>query len=390
IPTPGVDTATSMRLSVQPRGLAAYYPMDEGSGSVVADASSHQNDGSFVSPATWTTPGKIGNAAVDIGGVGGSGSNAAVLIPDTDDLPRGTAMTAEAWVRQLDWTGGAVAFMSHWNYNAPRSGAWAFQTGGNYNLRVFIATSLTEAGDNYVDTAVNSWSQFPVWRHVAMTFDGVQSAANRVKIYIDGVQQSTTMYGTIPSTILNSDGAFSIGSFPGLGRGFNGVIDQVKLFNRTLSATEIAAEYSAQAAGAPTGLTLGTLTVGSNTALMDTIVRTDAGQYGLSIHQDHNLQKGSDTIGAMSASIASPGLWAEGTTKGLGFTLTAAPNLDSKWGTGSKYAAFPNTPTTFYTATGHVSSAIDVISSRLRLNVFGGEPQGAYTNTITISGTSLP
>lgn len=100
---------------------------------------------------------------------------------------------------------------------------------------------------------------------------------------------------------------------------------------------------------------------------------------------------GSDTIPAVSSSIASPVVWSEGTTKGLGFTLlSATPGLDSKWGTGANYAAFPSSGTTFYTRTGYTGGAKDVISMQARADITLSQPPGGYQNLVTLTGTMTP
>lgn len=383
-------TAQTLQLGVQPAGLVGYYPMDENTGTTTADASQYQNDGTFNQATTWYPGGKIGSAASI---EGGANNDSAVLVPDHSNLPSGSEMTIEAWVQQDEWMPNQ-AFASHWDYNGTipeRSGSWALQTGNaDYNLRVFIADSQDDTGENYVDTASNSWNIFNTWRHVAVVFDGSLPQADRVRIYIDGTLVGSTVYGTLPSTLQNSDGAFSIGSFPGLGRSLFGGVDHVKLFNRALNAAEIDAEYTAQNAGITTGLTLGTLSSGSTTSLVDAIVRTDATDYNLSVQQDHNLQSGSDTIPAVGGTIASPSVWNEGVMKGLGFTLMAAPSLEGKWNSGANYAAIPSSATTFYSRTGHTGSVVDVVNLRLRLDVDASQPIGAYSNNITYTGTITP
>lgn len=383
-------TAQTMQLGVQPSGLAGYYPLDENTGTSAADASQYQNNGTLSNAATWYPGGKIGSA-VDMNGATDSTGTGAVLVPDNSNLPSGSAMTTEAWVRQSAWYPNQ-AIASHWAY-APvtgGSGSWAFQTGVANNLRVFISSGSNDTGDNYVDTATNTWNSFNTWRHVVMVYDGTAASQDRVKIYIDGSVVSTTAFGTIPTTLQNSTGSFSIGSFPGLGRAMTGAIDHVKLFNRALSPAEVTAEYTAQNAGISTGLTLGALTSGSTTSTVDAIVRTNATDYNLAVQQDHNLQSGANTIPAIGGSIASPATWSEGVTKGLGFTLTGAPTLDSKWSSGTMYAAVPSSATTFYSGSGHVNGVVDIVNLRLKLDIAASQPTGAYSNAVTYTGTTIP
>lgn len=96
------------------------------------------------------------------------------------------------------------------------------------------------------------------------------------------------------------------------------------------------------------------------------------------------------SISAVSSSIASPVAWSEGTTKGLGFSLTAAPGLDGKWGSGANYAAFPLSGTTFYTRSGYSGGVKDVIAMRARVDVTTSQVASEYQNIVTITGTIVP
>ena len=226
-------------------------------------------------------------------------------------------------------------------------------------------------------------------------YDGTQStASNRVKIYIDGVLQTATMFGTIPSTMVNATSDLAIGSMQGFGRYFNGVLDEVKLFNRLLSAEEVKAEYDAGVAGNTAGLSFagGIIPGTSSTSDYDAAILTDSVKgYTLAVSQNQNLTKGADTIAAVSGSIASPVTWVEGTTTGLGFTLygTNATSIPGKWSSGAAYAAFPGTSTSYYTRTGKQSSK-DVLNMRLRIGTTMLNVPGAYTNVITTVGTVTP
>lgn len=379
-------TVPTMQLSVQPNGLIAYYSLDENSGTTTADASVNSNNGSFVSGPTWTT-GKLGSA------VSFNGSNGqSVSVPDNTALNTGSQMTLSLWANQSSGTLNK-ALASHWNYTGGSvSGSWALQVSGDSTSRLqfFVADSQTDPGNNYAETAASTWSTGG-WHHITVVYDGTQStAANRVAIYIDGAAASTATAGTLPATLQDAASPLMIGDFTGLNRTWNGAIDHVKIFSRALSAAEVNAEYNAQNTGVATGLTLGTVTTSSTTSLVDAIVRTNASSYSLSVQQDTNLQSGANTIAPVSGTIAAPATWTEGTTKGLGFTLLGAPTLDSKWGSGAKYAAFPTTATTFYSTSSHSPGVIDVINARLKLDIAGTQATGAYSNNITYTGTTIP
>ncbi len=77
------------------------------------------------------------------------------------------------------------------------------------------------------------------WYHVAAVYDGTQSdTANRVKIYINGVQQSITFpNGAIPATTTTNTAPFMAGGEPSCCQ-LNG-IDEIRVWNTALSGTTI-------------------------------------------------------------------------------------------------------------------------------------------------------
>lgn len=375
-----------MQLSVQPNGLVAHYCLDEASGTATYDSSVNENNGLLQSGATWGT-GKLDGGADTTSGD--------VQIADNAALPTGQAMTIELWAKQSS-SATSKAFLTQWDYSGgvPTSAGWALETSSSdaSKLRFVVGGSADDTESKYVDTPADAWPS-GFWHHISVVYDGTKSTASeRVKIYVDGIVTEGTMTGTIPSSLQNSSSYLDIGEFRGLNRKFNGIIDNVKIFNRALSSAEIKADYDAQSVGESSGVNLGELVAGtSNTALYDAIIQTDAFGYELAVNQNQDLTSGSNTIDAISGTIASPISWVESTTKGLGFTLvdTNATAIPGKWSSGSAYAAFPGTLTSFYTRTGQ-QAAKDYLNMRLRVDVPSGQADGSYANTITTTGTITP
>lgn len=134
----------------------------------------------------------------------------------------------------------------------------------------------------------------------------------------------------------------------------------------------------------------GSITSGtSQTEDFNIDIDTVAPAYSLTVQQNHNLQTGnaSASIPSVSGTTATPLIWSEGSTVGLGYSIAAAPLLLSKWGSGTKFAALPNTATTFYDGTGNGQEAITM---RLRLDVAGQQVADSYSSQVTISGTITP
>lgn len=130
----------------------------------------------------------------------------------------------------------------------------------------------------------------------------------------------------------------------------------------------------------------------SKTAFSQVSVLTDASGYLLAASQNQDMTASdSSTIPAFPSAIATPGLWTEGTSIGLGFSLTAGTSLDAKWGTSPafKYAAFPASSTTIHDKPGYTSGP-DVTTVQYRLDVSATQKPGSYSNIITYTATIKP
>ncbi len=379
----------SIQVITQPNGLKAYWPLDDVVDTGTSfDESQNANNGTY---STGSAPftGQVGNAWSD------TDTSQSIAVPHSASLPSGNKMTISAWVRLASLTAERT-IISKWDYDVTytsNEGAWAFQTSPTFDeLRFFVASGLGDDGSHYVDTT-NANLAADTWTHVAMAYDGTLAAADRVKLFVNGTPQATSVTGTIPTSLHASTDPISIGSFPGLGRNWNGGLDEMKLYDRAFSPGEVKAEYEAGSVGIPAGLSLGGIIPGvSQTSAFDSIVQTSAGGYTLAINQNNNLTNGGNTIPAVSGSIGSPVSWSEGSTKGLGFTLygTNATAIAGTWSSGNAYAALPSSPTSFYTRTNYTGGVKDVLNLRLRLDTATSQVAADYTNRMTITGTMIP
>jgi hypothetical protein len=174
-----------------------------------------------------------------------------------------------------------------------------------------------------------------------------------------------------------------------------GNIDEVRLYDRPLSDAEISGDYTAGQSGLEFAHTLPNLTPGTSTTYSaDAVVRTDAGGYDLFIQQPGLLTHtdSTTTLPNIAATIASPAAWVEGTTKGLGFTVTNGAQIESKWGVGPgyNYAAAPASPTTFHSRTGLTGGVPEKTTIQYRADSNPNQKQGAYSTTIIYTATIKP
>lgn len=188
---------------------------------MVADASGNGNLGT-INGATWTTQGKYGNA------LSFNGTSNMVVISGTTSLNI-TRMTLEAWVYPLATQSGwrtimqreTDAYFLNANFDGgtrqPAGGA----TFGTGTLAYVTAPS---------SMALNAWS------HVALTYDG-----STLRLYVNGVQvRSASRTGNVQT----NGNPLRIGGNVPYGEFFNGRLDEIRVYNRALSAAEVQSDMN--------------------------------------------------------------------------------------------------------------------------------------------------
>jgi hypothetical protein len=210
----GTATVTS---AGQP-GLVAAYAFDEGAGSTVTDLSGNSNAGTLSGGVAWTAQGRLGSALV----FRGSGM---VTVPHSASLALASGMTLEAWVYP-------TTVPTHWmttvlkeQGDQPAYALFGGSPSGRPGARYTSASQTEDAVNGPRIMAAETWT------HLATTFDGVT-----LRLYVNGTQVASRP-GVGP--IIGSTGALRIGGGR-LGRqGFRGRIDELRVYNRALSAAEI-------------------------------------------------------------------------------------------------------------------------------------------------------
>ena len=222
-----------LNVSVVTDGLVSWWKFDETSGSAAAD-SYGSNDGAltnFDASPTWTndTPGIASSGAlifdgvndvVDCGSAFGSVSN---------------AVTVELWIKHEAITGSWDIYLTK------------YQDGDNrWYLRVNsddTAGTYGESGGTEIYMPGNIVSTKKVasngWHHVAFT----ASVGGTCVWYVDGLQAGG---GTVPLTAsFANTGKLLIGAYDGAALPIRALMDDVRIYNRALSADEILQNYYA-------------------------------------------------------------------------------------------------------------------------------------------------
>jgi hypothetical protein len=215
------NTPTRTNTPVPTTGLVLAFGFNENTGTTVNDASGLHNTGTIAN-ATWTA-GKFGQA------LWFNGSNAWVTVNNATSLNLTNRLTLEAWVYPTKDGGWRTVVMkeSSANYYLDSSNGSFAGAGPSAGLN----------NGSYRDVYGSSSLPLNTWSHLAATWDGTT-----FRVYVNGVQvASKAVSGIIASTT----NPLHIGGNSVWGEFFAGKIDEVRIYNRVLSQTEIQADMNA-------------------------------------------------------------------------------------------------------------------------------------------------
>ncbi len=205
-------------------GLVGYWTFDgpDIQGTTVIDRSGKGNNGTLT--GTTKTIGKLGQA------LSFNGSSDYVDAGDINATDGVSKLSVSVWIYDANPTALAPIVSKYSSID----GNWNFRTGGSNDYMIF-AFDFSNYGYTY-DYA----HEASIWEHWVAVFDGTQTGnSNRLKIYKNGELNVAGFGGTIPATTFSDSNAVRIGSRPDGSYYWNGKIDDVRVYTRALSASEV-------------------------------------------------------------------------------------------------------------------------------------------------------
>jgi len=189
--------------------LVGYWKFDEGYGNKAYDSSEYGNDGTIDGIPHWVTS-RLGTALYF------DGDRSFVEIPHSESLSITGQITIEAWTNMTAGSNRSGFIVKKglsyllWEHNA--------------NVIIWFAAEIE--GCRFESPQAGEW------HHIAATFDGTI-----YKCYVDGELSSELDWGAV-RTIPENEFPVYIGGEPG-GSHFDGIIDEVKIYDHALSEGEI-------------------------------------------------------------------------------------------------------------------------------------------------------
>ncbi len=211
------STASATTSSAPPPsgGLVAAYSFNEGLGTTAFDSSGNNNNGTLINGPLWTT-GKYGNA------ISFDGANDYISL--ANDPVSTNTVTACAWMYPK--------VLNEWRMIIGNARFFFGLNNVNNSLALFSDSSSHGA----IYSANNSIS-LNVWQYIC----GVRLSDGTTSIYINGIQSGASgNSGTPVAGFGLALGAADVYS----DYTFNGLIDNVRIYNRVLSQSEIQSDMN--------------------------------------------------------------------------------------------------------------------------------------------------
>ncbi|MDD5530782.1 MAG: T9SS type A sorting domain-containing protein [bacterium] len=209
------------------RSLRGYWNFNEDSGTIVADTSTYNNNGTFykIDTSNFWIKGRIGNALKFDG-------NGYVDCGNDSSLNCSTAVTVEGWIKPYEYSGvilfQIIGFEEHKSYQFWQ---WSDTTNG---YKCYVWEIYNDGTRRFIDVSTDL---LPIdeWTHITLLYDN-----GYLKVYKNAKLFGSKNVGiiTLPANV----GNLKIGNIP-----FKGVIDEIKIWNRALSQDEINVSYNSSA-----------------------------------------------------------------------------------------------------------------------------------------------
>lgn len=238
-------------------GLVAYWSLADGPGnSNVVDLAGNGNTGTltnFSDPtydSMWTTNSDPTNGwpyALSFN-AGGATTNS-VFVPDStslDTIPTTKAFTLAAWVKLSAPSSSGVILVKG------ASGAESWCMGLNSSqFQVFMRNS---SGNSKQTATGGGTASVGTWYHVVGTYK--PAGTPHVVLYINGFDVADSGSATL-TTIHATSVAATIGNYPDASAPFPGTIDEVRIYNQTLAASDVLQLYEHDANALPVNSGIG-------------------------------------------------------------------------------------------------------------------------------------
>lgn len=242
------DSSFTITASTTPTPSSAYFKFDETSGQTLLDSEGTSNGYLGASSAVdFSDPSRtVGRIN---GGLLFDGSSDLATVVPSPSLENLTSFTYSAWINPTGWGGTKFGRIISKESSAGFDGNYLYLDGPGATLGMSMGNGASsDSTANYNSLQLNTWQQ------VAVTYN---NATDRTPhLYINGKEVTYVNQKVLSTTLAPSSRPFIIGNRVVGDRNFQGTIDEVRIYNRALTAAEIQARYNSDTATAQPQITI--------------------------------------------------------------------------------------------------------------------------------------
>jgi len=207
---------------------------NEAIGKIAHDYSGYGNDGTFIGETfndgtsySGVTPTDLHTASGVYGkALSFDGINDFANVSDSNSLDV-DSITITAWIYPLSFGGGNTL-----GRIVDKAGSYLFYVAndsGQEALRFYLFNSTVSGSNDSNSHSIN----LNAWQHVAVTYD-----SQTIRFYVNGTPQGSFV-SPAPGPLMHNSNSLYVGDRINHDRQFNGTIDELRIWDRTLSQAEI-------------------------------------------------------------------------------------------------------------------------------------------------------
>ncbi len=205
---------------IDPTTIVGAWLFDEADGKVASDSSDKGNDGNLVGGAKWVK-GKFGNA-IEL-----NGTDAWVTVPQIGPLADFTLL------KWFNSTGRVNSWRCFFNRNGWAAGFVHYQFRTDNKMEIAIHSNDPVRHPGWEDTGfIADNSILNKWIHLAVAYSSTEQT---IRVYFDGELDAEGKWGPLAGEF----GPGRIGSWDGGGREWQGLFDEMLLFDVSLEEDDI-------------------------------------------------------------------------------------------------------------------------------------------------------
>ena len=206
--------------------LVAHWNYDDAAGSTALDSTTNNYDGTLTGNPVWQTDAKL-NGGLDFE----TGDGADRVDAGSFDLT-GSGVTLAAWIRpESGSTDQRIVIKSSGNAAADQYWALICDAANIADFRI-------KAGGVWNRVEVPNAVSAGHWYHMVGTYDG-----SVMRLYVDGVEVGNRVHPIGGPVDTSASASVTLGDSPVGGRAFDGVMDDVRIYDRALTAADVTALF---------------------------------------------------------------------------------------------------------------------------------------------------